>query len=253
MSYDILIEKNAEYKKLYDDYNKILNEKRNDLTTLNNDLVESLDIEKLDYVQLENLISLIGYNIDNNLKKKLDNAYLYKRPYIHKIVEKMDFLDKDSKIKLDFNLSYFKNRYIIHKFWSDIRVNKEIQEKIVQLLLEERYLLQHYYIHCSKCHDRMTIFRQEELKTLTELINLKKEISNYEDKHRNDGLTDTEKSYLDTLYDNYYNIVENDNPLYHYCESCNYENEFENQDELFKYSSKIYYLIDIEKEEKINV
>lgn len=244
MSYEFLIRKNEEYKKLYDDYNKILNEKRTDLTKTNNELVESLDLDKFNYSQLETLIELIGYNIDNKLKKKLETVYLHKKPYTHCVIEKMDFLDKESKIKLDFNLSYFRNRYIIHKFWYDLRVDKDTQEKIIDLLLKEGYLLEHYYIHCSKCHDRITIFREKELENLNEFTNIKKEISNYENKSINDGLTDKDNFSLDKLYENYYDIEENDNPLYHYCESCEYENEFDNQEELFRHSTKVYYIVD---------
>lgn len=242
MKYNFLIEQNKEYQDLYNNYNKILNEKREKLKKVNNETVENLDLDSLDYTQLKELIDLISYNIDDNLKEKLNKAYLTKKPYTNKVVEKMDFLDKDRKIQLDVKLSYFKNRYIIHKFWSEIRVNNEEKQKIIDILLNEGYLREEYNLRCPKCRDVIGALREKDLKNLKEFINIKEQILKHEQKRDSEDLTDEEYNKLEELYDKYYDIEAYDNPLYHYCESCDYENEFDSQEELFKFCESIYYI-----------
>ena len=129
MKYNFLIEQNKEYKDLYKKYNEILNKKREELKKINNETIEIMDLEKLDYLQLKELLDLISYNIDNNLKEKLNNVYLSKKPYENKIVEKMDFLDKNKKIELDVNLSYLKKKKKINQLYFKKKIKKKKEKK----------------------------------------------------------------------------------------------------------------------------
>lgn len=242
MEYNFLMEQNKEYQNLYKKYNEILNEKRENLKKINNKTIENMDLEKLNYSQLKELMDLISYNIDDNLKEKLNNAYLYKKPYTNKVVEKMDFLDRDRKIQLDVNLSYFKNRYMTHHFWTKIRATEEIKNKILDILLEEGYIREDYKLHCLKCRDYMALLKEKDLNEIKEYEELKLKIVNYEKNCENKELTDEEEKQIDELYDKYYDIEESNHPLIHYCNNCDYENEFENLKEILKFTTKTYYI-----------
>lgn len=242
MDYNFLIEQNKEYQDLYREYNEILNKKREKLKNTNNKIIESLDLDSLDYTQLKELIDLISYNIDDNLKEQLNQVYLSKKPFTNKVVEKMEFLDKDKKTQLDVNLSYFKNRYILSAFWTKIRVNKEERQKIIDILFNEGYLREEYNLHCPKCHNVISILREKDLNNLKEFVNIKEQILKYEQKRDNIDLTEEEYNQLDKLYDKYYDIEAYDNPLYHYCDNCDYEHEFDSSEEMFKFCKSIYYI-----------
>lgn len=242
MKYNFLIEQNKEYQDLYKEYNEILNEKKEKLKKVNNETVENLELESLDYTQLKELIDLISYNIDDKLKEKLNKAYLSKKPYTNKVVEKMDFLDKDRKIQLDVNLSYFRNKYIISNFWFKLRVEEDTKQQIIDILLQEDIIRKEYQIRCPKCYDNIGILRERNLNDLKEFISIKEQISQHEKRSSNRDLTEEERIKLEDLYSKYYDIEESENPLTHYCDRCDYENEFDSPDELFKYCKEIYYI-----------
>lgn len=242
MKYNFLIEQNKEYKDLYKKYNEILNKKREELKKINNETIEIMDLKKLDYLQLKELLDLISYNIDNNLKEKLNNVYLSKKPYENKIVEKMDFLDKNKKIELDVNLSYFKNKYITHAFWYKMKVNAETEKKIINILLEEDYIREDYQLRCTDCHDYITILNKEKLDKIKEYEEIRAKIRTYEEEADTKELPEEEKKQIDELYDTYYDIEECNHPLIHFCNECDCENEFESLDEILKYTQKIYYI-----------
>lgn len=242
MEYNFLIEKNKEYKDLYKKYNEILNEKGRNLTKINNETIKSMDLEKLDYLQLKELIDLVSYNIDYKLKEKLNNVYLSKKPYTNTMVEKMDFLNKDKKVQLDVSLSRFKNKYITHGFWSNIRVDEESKNKIIDILLKEDCIRVDYQLYCMKCHDYMKLLNKEKLDEIKEYEKIRTKIRNYEKESSNKELTPEEEKQIDELYDTYYDIEECNNPLIYFCDRCDHDNEFENLEEILKYSKNAYYI-----------
>lgn len=177
MEYNFLIEQNKEYKDLQEEYNQILNKKRDALIKLNNETIKALDLESLDYIQLKELMDSISYNIDIKLKEKLKCAYLSKKPLTNKIVEKMDFLNKDKKVKLDENLSYFKNRYITYSFWSKIAITEDVRNKILTLLKEEDIIRIDYKLYCSNCSDSITTLTDDDLNKIKEYEEIKAKIT----------------------------------------------------------------------------
>lgn len=241
MEYNFLLEQNKEYQDLYKEYHEILDKKRKELTKINNETIEYMDLEKLDYLQLKELLDLISYNIDGEIKTKINNIYLSKKPYTNKVVEKMDFLTKDKKIQLDLSLSNFKNKYMTYGFWSNIKVNKETENKIIEILLKEEYLRTDYQLLCKNCRDYITLLNEKKLDEIKEHDNIIKKIKKYEREYENKKPTAEEESQMNELYDRYYED-EFDNPLIHFCDRCNYENEFENLEEILKYSKEIYYI-----------
>lgn len=201
-----------------------------------------MNLEKLEYLQLKELMDLISYNIDDNLKEKLHNAYLHKKPYTNKVVEKMDFLDKESKVQLDVSLSYFKNKYMIYSFWSKIKVNEETKSKIIDVLLEENYIRQDYKLYCLNCHDYITLLDEDDLNEIKEFEEIRVKIRNYEKGCDNKEYTPEEEKQIDELYDKYYNMQNYNHPLVHFCEDCDYENEFDSLEDILKHIEKVYYI-----------
>lgn len=237
MGYKFLMEQNKEYQYLYKKYNQILEEKRKALIKVNNEVLEEMDLEKFDYVQLKELMDLMSYNVDYKLKDKLNEVYLSKKPYTNKIVEKMDFLNQEKKIRLDVNLSYFKNRYMTHAFWSKITYKKDVEDKIVKILLEDNLIRLDHRVRCPKCGNYLTLLKEADLNYIKEFDELKLKIKEYEKSNKDENSEELEK-----LYDRYYDIEEGDNPLYRYCCECNEENEFEDLKDILKHSMNAYYI-----------
>lgn len=239
MEYKFLIEQNKEYRELYKKYNEILKEKRNALVEINNKALENLDLDKLEYYELKELIDLIDFNVDKELMKKLNETYLSKKPYTHKVVEKMDFLTKKQNIQLDVNLSYFKNRYILNVFWTKIGIlDGDIKKKVVEKLLEENLIRVDYRLLCPKCINYIALLKEDDLNLIKELDNLKLEIKKYEDNE-----SEEHSEELEELYDRYYDIKEGDNPLYRYCCECDHEAEFDDLDDMLKYCKEAYFIL----------
>lgn len=237
MDYKFLIEQNEEYQDLYKKYNQILEEKRKALTKVNNETLKGMDLEKLDYTQLKELMDLMGYNVDDKLKDRLNKVYLLKKPYTNKVVEKMDFLNEEKKIQLDVNLSYFKNRYMTHAFWSKITYKKDVEDKIVKILLEDDLIRLDHRVRCPKCGNYLALLKEKDINYIKEFDELKLKIKEYEKSNKDENSEELEK-----LYDRYYDIEEGDNPLYRYCCECNEENEFEDLKDILKYSMDAYYI-----------
>lgn len=239
MEYKYLIEQNREYQKLSEKYNEILNKKRDDLEEINNQILKNLDLDKFSHHELKELMDLVGYNVNKEVKERLNNIYLSKKPYTHKVVEKMTFLSNNQKIQLDLNLSYFKNRYIISAFWSKIGVlDKDIQEKIIGILLEEKLIRRDYKLCCSKCFSYIKLLKEDDLNEIKEFDDLKAKIKEYE----SDKTQDYSKE-LDVLYDKYYDIEEGDSLLCQYCSECDNEVEFDDLNQLLKSCIGVYFLL----------
>lgn len=236
MEYKFLIEQNKEYQELYTKYNEILREKRKALVEINNQALEVLDLDKLEHNQLKELIDLMDYNVNSQLKENLNKVYLSKKPYTNKVVEEMDFLSKNKKIQLDVNLSYFKDRYITHAFWSKIALDESIKDKIIEVLLEHGLIRVDHRLCCPKCNSYLALLRKSDLDYINYFDRLKLKIKEYESNGE-----DSEE--LDELYDKYYDIEEGDNPLYRYCSECDNEAEFKNVNDVLEYCREIYYIL----------
>lgn len=240
MSYKKIIEANKEYNKLYEDYNKILEEKRSLLIEENNKYVKELDLDNLSYTELKELLSLLRYNIDESLKKSINEAYLLKKPYEHKSIEQMDFLSAKSKMILDTKLSKFKGNYLTHTFWYNISSNLEDREKIINLLIDEKIIKVHYKLICSLCGNYMTLLKDEDLEIINEFEILKKTVKEFEMLSDDIDSLDDEKKNL--CY-KYYDMEEsNETPFYQYCSECDKEHEFNSSKELFDFAKEVYFV-----------
>lgn len=235
MNYNSLIEQNKQYKKEYEEYQKIFKEKRELLTKTNNEVLKNMDLEKLKYEELKELLDVVGYNVDDKIKEELNQIYLLRKPYTNTVINKMDFLMESARINLDLRLTRFKNKYINHSFWFKISLNKDVQSKIIDILLKEGLIKRKYKIHCPECGDYLDILNKEDIDLIKEFDDLKRKIKNIEED------TVSNKNELKMLYNRYYEIEEMQDSLrYKYCPECDTDNEFESVEDVLKYCKDVY-------------
>ena len=124
-----------------------------------------------------------------------------------------------------------------HAFWSKITYKKDVEDKIVKILLEDNLIILDHRVRCPKCGNYLTLLKEADLNYIKEFDELKLKIKEYEKSNKDENSEELEK-----LYDRYYDIEEGDNPLYRYCCECNEENEFEDLKDILKHSMNAYYI-----------
>lgn len=221
--------------------------------------LSNLDLNNLEIDDLKILkdifFSMGGYCEEYTSLSKIIEL---KKPYTFKLIYNMNYLSIEQKASLDRVLERYIGSKLIttNGLWFNLKLSKEKENRVITDLYKNGYLLNSYKVHCKNCYSGYTYLSDDEINELKDNELVIKKINNHEK-----GIEIISEEQLDTLYDKFYNIIEN--PTYEVyqsesgeciisCYDCDRDTRYQSVEDMKKASSKEYKVIKKDMLKEIN-
>lgn len=174
-----------------------LDKKRDYIRSINHSLISTINLDALPLEDISSLITATKFQLSPETETILQLAYKKKKPFKNTILNDIDFLDKNTLIKLDELLSYYNKKYLPPYFdlndsskfdFNECKKIDDEKEKIISFLESHNYLKRHYHLHCPKCSSPITILKEPDIEKIEKFLYFSKLIDDKQD----DKLTEKE-------------------------------------------------------------